>query len=279
MKPGYENLLAAIMAQHDDDVEVVVVHNRTPNLQAALQPPANGAGGEAGGGVALVGDLHGNWQTLRLLSQRFPQLTGVLQVGDFGFHPALLRGWEPLAWPVYALDGNHEYFPMLQLDAEAPYEVAKGLFHVPRGIVFRLGGIWFGCCGGGESLDKAQRVPGEGWFPEERVLPEQIDRLVNHPQGWDILVTHTPMPDIRDLLLPPVRKEDWGLPDDWIDKSSYELLRLTMEQPGAPWVSGHLHKSGRMQIPATDDDHRRTFWSLDINEVLDAAIVLEEPYA
>ena len=209
--------------------------------------------------IAFVGDLHGEWARLRALAESHPELDAVVQVGDFGFYPETLKRWARLPWPVYALDGNHEHFPLLKLDAPEPYEVADGLFHLPRGIVFNLHGVRLGCLGGAESLDKAWREFKVSWWPEERIMPDQANRLLG--AKVDLLVTHCPPAVVIVPLFEKLRPHEWRLPPDWRDVSAEQVDRIWRALDFPPLVCGHMHGSKRA-------DNVRV---LAIEEVVDVA--------
>ena len=193
--------------------------------------------------IRLIGDLHGEWATLRAMD--VSGISAIVQVGDFGFYERLLGHWTPLAVPVYALDGNHEQHPLLNHDAEAPYQVAEGLFYVPRGCVFALEGRRIGACGGAASIDYRYRTDGTDWHSAlEQPTATQVERLVqaHRERPCDILVTHAiPQSECDAAIGPP--PPVFGQPSDWCDPSMRTLENLLAVKGETPWFAGHFHRS------------------------------------
>lgn len=194
--------------------------------------------------IRFVGDVHGSWRELREMD--LSRVEAVVQVGDFGFYSKRLGDWTPLSVPVYALDGNHEQHPILNHDAEQPYQVAEGLFYVPRGRVFELDGRRIGACGGAASIDYCLRTDGRDWWSSlEQPTPQQVDRLVkaHTEKPCDILVTHSIPQSEGDKAIGPPPKGLFGQPDDWFDPSMLTLERLLAVKGNIPWFAGHFHRS------------------------------------
>jgi predicted phosphodiesterase len=210
--------------------------------------------------LIFVGDIHGDFEILRRLVPKLDKIDNptIIQVGDFGYWPSVMETYpEKYPYPVYFIDGNHEYFPdLLKLSQEIPSEVKHNLFYVPRGTVLTLSGITIGFMGGGMSLDKRTREVGTDWFPHEQVTLDDIAKLENTPV--DMLVTHTPPAAICRLLNFHSDLREWGLqPEDNAHQSEDYIQRLWEKAHYVPIVSGHLHRS------AVGHDYR----VLDINEV------------
>lgn len=133
--------------------------------------------------IRLVGDLHGKVQYKdALAASPHP----VVQLGDLD-----LRGYERWAMPegaqAWFIDGNHDHYPSLSVGAAAPYTVARGLLHLPRGYL--SGRVLF--LGGADSNDRAYRIEGLDWFAQESICEEDM-RVVRHiPKGRvETVVSH-----------------------------------------------------------------------------------------
>ncbi len=187
--------------------------------------------------IALIGDIHGEFASFRKLLEGVDPNVIVIQVGDFGFWPHLLENWQKIVHlenPVYAIDGNHEYFPILE-GIDEPSEIKNGLVYVPRGTVLELGGHEVGFLGGGGSIDRQYRVPGYDWFPQEFTTAEDGERLLSWTDGVDLLVTHVPPQSV-------VQKH-FDLIPGWRDPSSEVVEYVWKELGKPPLVCGHMHRS------------------------------------
>lgn len=220
--------------------------------------------------IKILGDIHAETPLLYYL----PDLKGadvVIQVGDFGIYPGVLdqypQMFTDLPYKVYFIDGNHEDYNMLADIVESTNPEPDGtvkfmdnLYYVPRGTILDLGGRKFGFCGGAESVDYRMRVKGKDWFPEERVIQEDIEPLLN--ANIDILITHCPPDSVITRNFPPAY-QSWDLPWGWVDKSA-QMIETLWSSLGRPQLyCGHMHRS------ITDGTCR----ILDINEVVDCVSI------
>lgn len=207
--------------------------------------------------IIIIGDIHGDFEILRQLRNRIDNSLPItiIQIGDFGFYPHCIEQWpKKYPWPVYAIDGNHEHFPMLR-KYEQVEEVAYNLFYVPRGSVLNIEGYEIGFLGGGHSIDKAWRKEGVDWFKDEEITNEQIEKLVG--KQLDILITHNPPARVMKRNFPPLVLRNWGLPMDWKDTCSVMVDNLWKSLGEPLMFCGHMHQS------VVDGNCR----ILDINEV------------
>jgi predicted phosphodiesterase len=148
--------------------------------------------------IFITGDTHGasDYGFEKLTSQKFQEgrtLTKndyVIITGDFG----LL--WDPAnritkeekyhtkwltdrPWTTLFVDGNHDNFD--RIDALETVEmfgaevgkVNDSIFHLRRGFIYNINGRTFFVMGGGDSIDKASRMPGVSWW--ERELPNYTE--------------------------------------------------------------------------------------------------------
>lgn len=141
--------------------------------------------------LAFVGDVHGRFADFARLFEVRPELMeaeAVLQLGDFGLWPH--RAYTPPPRPVYWLDGNHEYFPMLR-GLEEPTEVAENAIYLPRGTILDLDGRRIGVLGGADSPDRHTRVEGVDWFADETISYGDMMRFPPDAEV-DLMAAHTP---------------------------------------------------------------------------------------
>lgn len=224
--------------------------------------------------IYVTGDIHGELsrfsaERLKLQGITLTAADTVIICGDFG----LVWNDPPAEWEIQGLDflanqpctfvfvdGNHENFdkigsfPIEQWQGGRVQYIRKNVLHLLRGEVFVIEGHSFFCFGGAASIDKAWRVAGRSWWPEENASLEEFEYAeVNlEAQGWrvDYVVTHTP---------PEKWKKRLGDLAFWKDTcKTAQLLdsiedRLTYKK----WFCGHMHinnhKEGRPDVWLYED--------------------------
>lgn len=132
----------------------------------------------------LIGDMHcaGPWPTL--------MTENCIQIGDLCLLDYNKYVYED-GKPRYFIDGNHDYFPALNPDAEKPYRVTKDLVYIPRGYV--SGNVLF--VGGADCVpwDRQGRTPGWDWFPEETLNQGQLERILaidEYENDIEVVIAH-----------------------------------------------------------------------------------------
>jgi Icc-related predicted phosphoesterase len=216
--------------------------------------------------IVFVGDTHGDFGWFPKIMKDVPEDATVIQLGDFGFWPGYVKEAWHKAWkklgrpnPIYAIDGNHEYFPILA-DITEPTEIWKGVIYVPRGTVLELdhaeGMKRVGFMGGASSIDYKYRTLGIDWFLEEGISTGDMMRM-NDVDSVDILVTHTPPNSVIQKNFDRRTLLDFGLSPSWTDPSAVAIDELWDKLGNPPLICGHMHKS------VVDGNCRM----LDINEV------------
>jgi Icc-related predicted phosphoesterase len=196
--------------------------------------------------ITFVGDIHGDYDLLYNVDYS-DEKSQVIQVGDFGVTLDISVKWnrvDKLEKPIYFIDGNHEYFPLL-LNYTEPAEIADGLIYLPRGTIKEIDGMKVGFCGGGTSIDKIMRTPGYNWFPEEKITRTDVQSFKNVGK-LDLLVTHVPPasymkenPNAGDIGI----VMSFGFPSDFIDSCSYMVGDIWDMVGNPPLICGHLHKA------------------------------------
>ena len=199
--------------------------------------------------IIIVGDVHGEFMWLGEALRNAPLDATIIQVGDFGCWPNRERPWRycptmpKFEKPVYFIDGNHEYFPLLQRTGE-PREVWSGLVHIPRGNILQIDGLDIGFLGGGTSLDRADRTEGIDWFEEERIIEEDLVGFEG-VESLDLLITHVPPAEVIARNFDNRTPIAFGHSPDFIDPESRVVERI-WKQVGRPeLVCGHMHQSVR----------------------------------
>lgn len=213
--------------------------------------------------IYVTGDYHGGIDGAKLRPENFPEgasLTRddcVVVCGDFGMpwtgsndELAELAWLASQPWTTAFVDGNHECFSYYD---EQPEELWHGgrvhrfedypsIVHLMRGQVFELDGARVFTMGGATSVDRAWRVPGLSWFPEElpsRAEYEEAERNLGRA-GWrvDYVLTHT----CASSLLPRALYPDtgWQAPDTDELTGFFESLEERLDY--RRWYFGHFHK-------------------------------------
>jgi predicted phosphodiesterase len=224
--------------------------------------------------VLIVGDVHGQHRKLAEAlrqAQTDYRIEAAIQVGDFGFSPALLAGAaaERVRYPVplHAIDGNHEDHAWLRrallTGAARHWPRDLNLIYQPRPSVARLGASTIGFLGGALHVDRPQQHNWLSGFPNYilRRHREQAVALFNQERP-DLIVTHSCPARIgigvtsAPAMGPGVAEHvtaagfDPGPPDDC---GEVELGRLWCELTYKPrvWVFGHFHREHEATIEGT----------------------------
>ncbi len=151
----------------------------------------------------FLGDTHGDLAFAESAAKRaLEHGAELVQCGDWGF---LWPGSNQLAElsdmlvglgvPLRFVDGNHDVHPALKKlrgrVRRSGIEIAKNVIYQPRGSVHEdKDGTRFLFCGGAPSIDKASRVEGESWWPEETITETEFDLAMSAKGPIHVLVTH-----------------------------------------------------------------------------------------
>jgi Icc-related predicted phosphoesterase len=207
--------------------------------------------------IFIFGDTHGSFTQLkRMANVVLSPEDIVIHVGDFGFYPSCMQEWNeifPKGFPckIYVTEGNHENFAYLydiEVNAQTGLrDIAKNLFHVPRGTVLQIEGKWFAFMGGGESVDYLNRVPNVSWWEQERITEEDVNSLIENTRGIsiDYLITHVPTKEFVDRNFPNFTPSDWGLPRNWVDISMNRVTDMYNRIRPRYHIFGHMHDGVR----------------------------------
>lgn len=217
--------------------------------------------------IYLIGDIHGDFFTLKNLLEQIPKEASVVQVGDFGIWPSFASRWKraQIDRPVYFIDGNHDYIPWLDAESEDPIEIWPHAIYVPRGYVtsFEVNGVEkkFLFLGGSKSVDRSFRIhqsTDHGWFDEEQLSFSQAIRAVEKGPV-DYMITHTPPKSFTQKTLGLDGLRAFGHdPKKWVDESA-DLVEMVWDSLKRPMLyCGHIHRAAKGP----------NIRSLDINEVV-----------
>lgn len=151
---------------------------------------------------------------------------------------------------VLFVDGNHENF-----DALNSYDVAwwnggkvhfieSDIIHLMRGQVFDIDGMTFFTFGGASSIDKAYRIEGVSWFPEEMPNSEEYEEgwenLKAHGFKADYIFTHTGPREVAAAM-------GYGeSTDEEVELRRY-LQRVADHTDFKAWYFGHFHEDTEVE--------------------------------
>lgn len=173
--------------------------------------------------IFVTGDVHAHHDTAKLNTTNWPEQKNLTRndyliiCGDMGIvwdgskTDKFWQKWfEDKPFTTLFVDGNHENHPVL---AQYPVEDWKGgkvhkvqphVLHLMRGQVFDIDGTTLFTMGGASSHDKAYRVEGISWWPEE--LPskdeyaEAESNLEAHDWQVDLVVSHCTANAVQEQL-------------------------------------------------------------------------------
>lgn len=212
------------------------------------------------GRIILTGDIHGNIS--RIIDIDDSEMTKediIIVLGDFGViwgkNPELedyyLSKLGEKKFTVAFVDGNHENFRLIKQKEKIvewnggragllPY----GIIHLLRGEIYFINGKTVGVCGGAESIDRALRVEGVSWWPEEQISDEDIENFENNlrlnydkiKNKIDIMLTH----DAPASLVPTIKLLE-GIREKKLSESQGKLERILSLADIDRWYFGHWH--------------------------------------
>jgi len=236
------------------------------------------------GRILALGDVHGNtnWTVGRILSAR-AQLREepfklLLQAGDFGVWPGHFGGkflyevsqaLEKADASLWFIDGNHECFPLLDTlrcgkPGIVPIDAAQRIWHLPRGTRWTWHGRTWMALGGAVSIDKAQRIEGRDWWPEEAITAAQAqEACAGGP--CDVLLSHDCPSGVRHSFGPIPR--NWDQRDaDASEEHRAKLQGVVNTTRPSHIIHGHLHRGysrmcdfgyGNVSVTGLDMDGER----------------------
>jgi predicted phosphodiesterase len=158
--------------------------------------------------VLILGDVHGFWTEMNVTIAHaigtHPDITHIVQVGDFGYGWTSIPGFKPFKasrgyfsdeeLAIYEaaeklwLDGNHENHDKLDNDGGAWQPDWK---HMPRGSVLEVDGYRMLFFGGGSSVDRSDRISHVSWWPQENITYGQVQACLESVDGpIDALFSH-----------------------------------------------------------------------------------------
>jgi hypothetical protein len=150
----------------------------------------------------FVGDTHGDLTfAFDAIAHARTLNAEIIQLGDWGYYwPGSVRKVQVLSDALVAhdvtmrfIDGNHDAHPRLRghVSTCIATTIAPRLIYQPRGSVHEdEDGTRFLFLGGAPSIDRASRIEGQSWWPEEVIAVEEFERARNTAGPIHVLVTH-----------------------------------------------------------------------------------------
>jgi len=164
--------------------------------------------------IFITGDVHGSLELKKLSRTNFPlgkQLTKediMIICGDAAFNWDLSN--ETLWWQLWTQElpftvvsvlGNHENYTAIR---QLPTEIWNGgivrkvrphIMYLENGEIFTINGHSFFVQGGATSIDRAHRIEGKSWWPEEIPSYQEFEHAANnlraHNMKVDYVLSHT----------------------------------------------------------------------------------------
>lgn len=208
--------------------------------------------------IWLCGDTHGTtdldkvseyFEVLQLYQEVTKEdyliiLGDVAVCWDGGIGDIYLRDiLQQLPCTVLWLDGNHENFEVIDTYPVKEWHggdvqfIRDDIIHLMRGQVYEIEGKTFFTFGGGLSIDKYWRIPGQSWWPQEMPTEEEYElgrrNLERVDYKVDYILTHTCPTHVAPMLVEKV------LPgEEELQNYLEEIYRSTECEA---WYFGHWH--------------------------------------
>ena len=195
-----------------------------------------------------MGDVHGNFGEVNKVINGNRKIKRIFQCGDFGYWPRehgttyLNSRGKIKYYDQYCLfnkdvivdwcDGNHEdHHAIIESGYKPDMKNPNTIYHKRGDYITLPDGRNILFMGGAYSIDKAHRVPGRDWFPEETITQKEI---------WDL-------PDVRiDIVISHTAPNEFVIRNDMKftfphDPSRDALSYILNKYKPSQWYFGHFH--------------------------------------
>lgn len=213
--------------------------------------------------LRLIGDVHGDIQSQYVPTAQAAKYS--IQLGDMGFNYAALNELDPQQHLF--LGGNHDNYSCQEtkksLEEATQFDVVKKLTEYTREQVFKFTklpehfmghfGIWTvpECEGnsdiffirGAQSVDRAYRVPGVSWWPDEQLTIAQLEEAVElyREVKPDFVISHE-CPYVVHEAFPALLGAGWGGKGVVRNTTAQALEAMWQCHRPKLWVFAHYHK-------------------------------------
>lgn len=191
--------------------------------------------------VRLIGDVHGKFGKYRSILTRTPYPT--IQVGDMGVGFFQWPHGEPSVNPPYdkMVEGGHRF---IRGNHDNPAVCKRHTQFIPDGTV--EGTTMF--IGGAVSIDKAFRVEGFSWWPDEELSYQELDALVQKyiEVKPETMITHECPEEMAEALIQAQalftgKKSGMKLEPEWSSRTRQAFQQMWSAHSPKLWVFGHWH--------------------------------------
>ena len=171
--------------------------------------------------IYITGDVHGDQELWQIgIAPIMNPRDIIIVAGDFGVGFFDGRYWpeemfydylEKQQFTVLFIDGNHENFdklnnyPVIKWNGGCVHRIRSNILHLIRGEIYEIEGKRLLAFGGGYSIDKAYRVPGQSWWSEEMPDSSDYDNAIRNLKRYnyqvEYIVTHTCPQETLDYMI------------------------------------------------------------------------------
>lgn len=218
--------------------------------------------------IFLWGDIHGehevnSYTKFHRDNKKILDDNPVIFLGDWGFLWSEPRRKSEQYWidwfssksnKFYIVDGNHENhkliseLPIVEECGGKMRKLEDNIFFMMRGEIYQIDGKTFWAFGGAMSIDKAHRIEGKSWWPEEVASYEEmqygIDKLESVNWKVDYVIAHTLPKTIVATMFVADKEPD--------PTSAYFDFVIGQRLEFKMWFCGHFHEDrniyGKYQI-------------------------------
>ena len=148
---------------------------------------------------------------------------------------------------VLWIDGNHENFDLIEQYQVKEWHGGKvqfitgNIIHLMRGQIYEIEGHTFFTFGGGNSIDKMERIPQGLWWPQEMPSKEEYEEGKKNLKAADLkvdyILTHTCPYSVAKTIVPDILSGEEEL-QQYLDWVRYNVKYKW-------WYFGHWHMDCR----------------------------------
>ena len=201
--------------------------------------------------IFVTGDTHGVQNRILEIESKIPEGSTIIVCGDWGHlffndksENEFLDDLERRQFIYCFVDGNHENFPAIyshpveNWNGGLIHRIRSNIVHLMRGEIFEIENKKILVFGGAYSVDRAMRVPGLSWWPQELPNDDEYknaqENLAKADYKVDYILTHTaPLNTICIMgYEPSIRELELNNFFQWISE------RVECKR----WYFGHWHQ-------------------------------------